>query len=216
MEIVGYIFRCLSSKLDPYYVLYFVLQYFFIVVAPVFFSAAIYTVLSVLINRLGRQYAPLSPRLILWGFVCCDIVATVVQIAGAALIGVAESKRKSPDTANHILLGGLAFQVFSFAVFIILTVWILYRARASIGGRREKYEGGVIAPLIGMDFIIALLVATVMVYLRTCFRLTETAYGVKQKLSSHEVYFGCLEFTPVVVAVFVLNVWHPGMCISKQ
>ncbi len=39
MEIVGYVFRSLSSKVDPYFVPYFVVQYFFIVVAPVFFSA---------------------------------------------------------------------------------------------------------------------------------------------------------------------------------
>ena len=39
MEVVGYVFRSLSSKVDPYSVPYFVVQYFFIVVAPVFFSA---------------------------------------------------------------------------------------------------------------------------------------------------------------------------------
>lgn len=43
MEIVGYIFRSLSSKVDPYFVPYFVVQYFFIVVAPVFFSAGKHT-----------------------------------------------------------------------------------------------------------------------------------------------------------------------------
>ena len=35
LEIVGYIARTLSSKSDPYSVPFFVVQYFFIVVAPV-------------------------------------------------------------------------------------------------------------------------------------------------------------------------------------
>ena len=35
MEIVGYVARILSSRRDPYNVIYFVIQYFFIVVAPV-------------------------------------------------------------------------------------------------------------------------------------------------------------------------------------
>ncbi|MCJ1242413.1 hypothetical protein MMC14_010421, partial [Varicellaria rhodocarpa] len=39
IEVVGYVFRSLSSRIDPYSVPYFVVQYFFIVVAPVFFSA---------------------------------------------------------------------------------------------------------------------------------------------------------------------------------
>jgi hypothetical protein len=113
-EIVGYAFRLLSTKVDPYRVTYFVVQYFFIVVAPVFFSAAIYTVLSILINVLGRQYSPiLSPKAILWVFITCDVVATVVQILGAAMVGVAQSNSKDPTTANNILLGGLAFQAFS-------------------------------------------------------------------------------------------------------
>ena len=88
MEIVGYIFRILSSQDNPYSVPWFVVQYFFIVVAPVMFSAAIYAVVSVLINSYGREYAPMPPKVVLGVFITCDVVATVVQVAGAALVGV--------------------------------------------------------------------------------------------------------------------------------
>ena len=99
-------------------------------VAPVFFAAAIYTVLSILISATkSRSYAPLSPKLILWIFITCDVVATVVQILGAALIGVASSNRKDPTMANNILLGGLAFQAASFLLFIVLYSVFLWRAR---------------------------------------------------------------------------------------
>ena len=40
MELVGYISRTLSSRKNPYAVKYFVVQYFFIVVAPVMFSVS--------------------------------------------------------------------------------------------------------------------------------------------------------------------------------
>ena len=40
MELVGYVSRTLSSKKNPYAVIYFVIQYFFIVVAPVMFSVS--------------------------------------------------------------------------------------------------------------------------------------------------------------------------------
>jgi hypothetical protein len=42
----------------------------------------------------------------------------VIQIVGAALTGVAESNRKDPTTPNNILLAGLAFQAFSFLLFV--------------------------------------------------------------------------------------------------
>ncbi|KAK6440782.1 hypothetical protein LTR95_002981 [Oleoguttula sp. CCFEE 5521] len=197
MEIIGYIPRILSSQKDPYRVAFFVIQYFFIVVAPVLFSAAIYATLSIMIGIYGRRYAPMSPKLILWIFIVCDVVATIVQVAGAALVGSAYSNRKDPTKFNHILLAGLAFQVFSFAVFLAVLAWTLVKARKSPNK-------------ISRSFVVALVVATLAVYLRTCFRLAETAEGLMKVLSTHEVYFGCLEFASIVVAVFVLAWWHPG------
>lgn len=204
MEIVGYIFRCFSSKISPYNVIYFVVQYFFIVVAPVFFSAAIYTILTKLMNRVGgRRMLPLGPRAVLIIFIVCDVVATVTQIGGAAGIGAASSKGKDATNANYILLGGLAFQVFTFLMFVVLLVLFLYRARKVTGTATM------------MPFSLALIAATLLIYLRTCFRLAETAEGLGGSLSTREVYFGCLEFAPVVLAVFLLNLWHPGKWVPS-
>lgn len=197
MEVVGYAFRLLSSRVNPYSVIYFVVQYFFIVVAPVFFSAAIYTILTILINRTKREYAPLPPKVVLWVFITCDIIATIIQVAGAALIGVAESNSRDPTTANNILLAGLAFQVFSFFLFCVCLGVCLYRARKVVVSSLKAFTA-------------ALCAATILVYVRTCFRLSETAAGLRSSLATREVYFGCLEFAPMVIAVFLLAAWHPG------
>ncbi|KAK4499317.1 hypothetical protein PRZ48_009830 [Zasmidium cellare] len=187
MEIAGYIFRLLSSQQDPYSVPWFVVQYFSIVIAPVFFSAAIYTLVSVMINIYGKEFAPLPPKVVLGVFITCDAVATMVQIAGAALVRVAYSNQKDPTTYNHILLAGLAFQVFSFAVFLAVLTWTLVKARKSPAS-------------IDKGFIAALVVAT----------LARLLKGLMENLSTHEAFFGCLEFAPIVVAVFLLTYWHPG------
>lgn len=155
-----------------------------------------------MINVYGRQYAPMPPKLILWIFIVCDVAATIIQIAGAALVGVAYSNQEDPTTPNNILLAGLAFQVFSFAVFLVVLFWTLVKARKS-------------PTTISRSFVAALVVATLAVYLRTCFRLAETAEGLLQNLSTHEVFFGCLEFAPIVVAVFLFTYWHPGRWLPK-
>ena len=49
-------------------------------------------------------------------FITADVVSTIIQVAGAALIGSAESGSRSLTTPNNILLAGLAFQIFSFLV----------------------------------------------------------------------------------------------------
>jgi len=173
------------------------------VVAPLFFAAAIYTILSLLINATGRHHAPLPPRAILWIFITCDVIATIIQIVGAALIGVAESNRRDPTTPNNILLAGLAFQAFTFLIFILLLIAFMIRARKVLFSPVKK------------GFYVAFVLAVVLFYLRVCFRLAETAEGLWGELNTHEVYFGCLEFMPVVLAVWLVVVWHPGRCVPR-
>jgi hypothetical protein len=203
MEVVGYIFRILASRINPYSVAYFVGQYFCIVVAPVFYSAAIYTLISVMINHVGRQYSPLPPKVILWIFIVSDVIATIIQIAGAALVGSAYSNGKDPNTPNNILLAGLAFQVFTFGLFIVLFIWFLTKARTQLNTALKVFAA-------------AVFVATLAVYLRTCIRLAETAEGLLEFLSTHEVIFGCLEFAPIIIAVYIFVYWHPGRWLGSK
>ncbi|WYZ38422.1 hypothetical protein EsH8_III_000336 [Colletotrichum jinshuiense] len=203
-EIVGYVARSLSAKANPYNLIYFILNYFFIVTAPVFLAAGIYTILSALIHRLGRQFSPLPPKFVLWFFITSDAIATITQISGAALIGVKQSRREDPTTANNILLGGLAYQVFSMGFFVITTSIFLFRARHLV--REHKLT----------TFAAAFSAATLLIYLRTCFRLAETAEGLGGKLYSNEIFFGVLEFAPVVLAVILFAIWHPGRCVAKR
>jgi hypothetical protein len=144
-----------------------------------------------------------KPKLILWIFITCDVIATIVQILGAALIGVAASNRKDTTTPNNILLGGLAFQVFTFLVFIILFASFAFKARSGLCKHVSK------------AFYASFTAAVLLFYLRVCFRLSETSEGLYGKLNTHEVYFGTLEFMPVVLAVWLLAAWHPGRCVPR-
>ncbi len=184
------------------------LQYFFIVTAPVFLSAGIYAILSVLITRVGKEYSPIPPKWVLGVFISSDAVMTVVQIIGAAMIGAAESKNKDPTAGKNILLAGLAIQVFSFFIFLSLLSVFLTKSREVLWGASGK-DGRKV-------FLVAFVLATVLVYLRTCFRLAEVAQGVKAYLFTHENYFACLEFAPIAGAMLLFNFWHPGRCLKKR
>lgn len=81
--------------------------------------------------------------------------------------------------------------------------WTLFKARKS-------------PVTVNKGFLAALIVATLAVYLRTCFRLAETAEGLMQNLSTHEAFFGCLEFLPIVVAVYAFTYWHPGHWLDSS
>ena len=59
-------------------------------------------------------------------------------------------------------------------------------------------------------FVPVLFVASLCILLRLIFRLVESGDGVFGYLSSHEAFFGALEYVPVLVAMVLLAVWHPS------
>ena len=150
-------------------------------------------------------------------------------MAGAALIGVRESRRQSPTTANRILLAGLVVQVGSFSGYIVLLVVFLRRCRDSLVGlsrgdaKDARARGGLngvrilLGRMMGVrTWIVGLVVASLLVYLRTIFRMAETSQGVGGYASSHEVFFGVLEFMPIVLAVGILGFVVPGTVVVEE
>ncbi|GAA6032378.1 hypothetical protein JCM8097_008145 [Rhodosporidiobolus ruineniae] len=198
-EIVGYSCR-LQSHFHPFYVNYFIVQYFFIVISPVFYQAALYIALAQALRRLdhfGSTLLRFEPRILMWVMVVADVVTTIIQVVGAALIGVAESARfssrsssLSSDAANDILLAGLAVQTASFLAFIILLGMCIWRSHRTFT-----------AAHLPKRFSLLIFTSATLLLLRTTFRLAETAQGVFGFASSHEALFGTLEYLPVILAI---------------
>lgn len=202
MEAIGYTFRIISNRQSPYNINWYVIQYFFIVCAGVVITSSIYAMLTKLIDATGQRYSLLAPKTVLIIFLACDFFATIIQMAGSAAIGAMETAQKDSSTAKYILLSGLVFQVVAFLVFLILLSNFIYRARHVILS-------------ILRPFTVAMLAATILIYIRTLYRMAETVRAVNKKHPTTEAWFGVLEFAPVVVAVFLFNVWHPGAWINK-
>ncbi|KAF2150327.1 hypothetical protein K461DRAFT_322791 [Myriangium duriaei CBS 260.36] len=219
-ETLGFALRCLSSRLDPYRISFFVGNYFLVTCAPVFISASIYVFVSNLSTWTNAHYGnePVSlalrftPKSLLWTFVGLDIVCTVLQITGAGLIGAKTSKQQDPAIVNRILIAGLAAQSISFILF--LTVLILLVIKLSGIARRNSH-----AKILWRErriTCLAVIVASVLVLVRTVFRLVESAQGVFGFLSSHEHFFIALEMTPILAAVALLILKHPGRIFGRS
>jgi len=245
MEIVGYGSRTVSTQ-NTFIVIAFILNYFFIVTAPVFFTAALYLSLSIAARRRNAtSILPIRPRLLVIIFVVIDVVTTALQVLGAAFIGVSESARADGETpfittkaANDILLAGLAVQNASFLVFLILLAVVAIRNRKLKPAhthtdvmeekKGEHTNGAVMAndpTLVHHDsedgivasstdnseqqyrlpplFLVVLGTTSLLIWLRTLFRLAETAEGVFGFASTNEALFGCLEYTPVIIALAI-------------
>ncbi|GAA6018526.1 hypothetical protein JCM10207_007206 [Rhodosporidiobolus poonsookiae] len=200
-EIVGYACR-LQSHFNPFMVNFFIVQYFFIVISPVFFQAALYISLALALRRLdhfGSTLLRFEPKLLMWVMVVADVVTTVIQVVGAALIGVSESARfrnrsssLTSDQANDILLAGLAVQSATFLAFICLMVLCIVRSERTFTANHFPKR-----------FSLSIFLSAFLLLLRTTFRLAETAQGVFGFASSHEALFGTLEYLPVILAIAI-------------
>ncbi|KAK5053340.1 hypothetical protein LTR84_002314 [Exophiala bonariae] len=220
-ELIGYVFRFLSAHQDPYRISFFVGQYFCITVAPVFISASIYVGLGQLVAwaststtlKTGSFLSRLRPKAILWTFISADILCTALQVAGAAVVGERTSNHEDPTQANDILIAGLAAQVASFCLFLVLLamfVWLL-ATNPSLDcapGTTDRHLHR------ARMYTCVVSVAGILIFVRTIFRLVESAQGVFGELSSHEVYFGTLEMATVVIATVLLGIWPPKALLN--
>jgi uncharacterized membrane protein YecN with MAPEG domain len=90
-------------------------------IAPVFFAASIYLILSRIIVHYGIHHARISPKAISLTFMSCDFIALVLQATGGAIADTASTPQGS-HVGTHIMVGGLGFQVLSLLLFIALAV----------------------------------------------------------------------------------------------
>ncbi|KAK0563553.1 hypothetical protein OC861_004739 [Tilletia horrida] len=211
MEVVGYGGRAAASK-NPFLLNPFIIQYFFIVVAPVFLAAALYWALSVIIRSRPayRSLSPLGPRMLIAVFVIFDVLTIFAQVVGAAFIGASESQSGrgkvpfiSPDNANNIVIAGLAVQAAAFLVFLLIFVFFFVR----LYGKNSPITA---SERPNPKMFVTILVAGVLIYMRTLFRLAESAQGLISQISRNQALFGVFETMPIMLTVLILAAFPLG------
>ncbi|KAI1860637.1 uncharacterized protein JN550_011485 [Neoarthrinium moseri] len=179
---------------------------------PAFFSAAIYLCLARVIAVYGGHISRLKPRTYTITFMMCDAIALVLQASGGALVGGDSSS--SFEKGLSILRAGLAFHVAGMVIFVALAsdyAWSAYRRREhwtpkfSCLQESRKFH----------YFLIGLIVATLCIFIRTCYRLAELSMGLDSDLANDENAFMVLEGGMVAAAVIAITILHPGVAFER-
>lgn len=175
-----------------------------LIVAPVFFSAALYVLLGMLISLMGRTSSVLSPKWYAIIFCICDVISLVVQAVGGALASAA-ANTVGGDTAKgtNIMVGGIAFQLFTMTLFAVFGLDFLRRIRRAEPPRSIKLV------------LLAMVVSFAMIYIRSIYRTIELAQGWFGHLITHEGYFIGLDAAVMVVAVGVFNFIDPAVLLPR-
>ncbi|OTA69396.1 hypothetical protein K449DRAFT_428844 [Hypoxylon sp. EC38] len=214
-EGIGYSVR-LGSSFDPWNVALYATSTAFIIVAPVFVSAAIYFTVPEAIEILGVEHSLIDiTRYPL--FIWIDVVGFVLQLVG---IIIAFSDL-SADTGlgNHAKIGspiiaaGVAVQAMSLALFLFLFSIVLFRATRA----NKQFGYTTFHPVHGfvpiahrfMFFLAMLLISTLCLFARALYQTIILGDGLDGWTAKNQALFAGLDSLLVGEAVVGLVVAHP-------
>lgn len=149
---------------------------------------------------LDLSLSRLPPKAYYYLFIPCDLVSLVLQGAGG---GLSSSSSGSSQAGVDVAIAGLSFQVFTLVVFIGLAGD--YAVRYWRNAHTEKSF-----PRNFRVFVAFLSLAIILILIRCIYRIDELSDGYNGPLIHDEGLFVGLEGVMIIVAVFVLNVGHPG------
>ncbi|CAD6566894.1 MAG: hypothetical protein ASARMPRED_000182 [Alectoria sarmentosa] len=218
LEVLGYIGRIMSWY-NPFNQNGFLMQIVCLTIAPAFLAAGIYLTLSRIVITFGPANSHIKPLTYPRIFIPCDVISLLLQAIGGGMASVASHQDKSPSTGDHIMVAGLAFQVVTLLIFQLLCldfmIKTLRRMRTMGDAALDPKHAMLRASTKFRAFLVALGLATFCIFTRSIYRVAELSEGWTGALIENQHLFIGFEGAMVIVAVLVLNLFHPGYCFRE-
>ncbi|PVH75687.1 RTA1-domain-containing protein [Cadophora sp. DSE1049] len=199
----------------------FLMQIVCLTIAPAFIAGGIYLCLRRIVYAFGPENSRIAPETYTRFFIPCDLLSLLLQAAGGGIASSASHQHKSTKVGDRIMVAGLAFQVLTLLVFMILCGDFAIRTRRrykSLGEaafdqnphfvtlrHSKKFKG----------FLAALTLATICIFWRSVYRVAELAEGWTGSLIKRQWLFVGFEGVMVIVACLALNLFNPAFAFSE-
>ncbi len=190
-----------TGELEPY-----ILQSIFLLLAPVLFAASLYMTYGRCVLAVGGdRYSLISPCWTTRVFVFGDIFSFLIQSSGAGLL----VKGGDPAMGEHIIVGGLIFQVLIFAFFI----YVAFHFNTRFRGRPviDHYPDVPWQACLNM-----LYVTSVAVMVRNVFRVVEYAMGSDGYLLENEWPVYVFDGVLMLFTMACFFYWYPSNLRSHK
>lgn len=124
-------------------------------------------------------------------------------------------------TGEHITIGGLAVQLVFFSVFIATSTIVHYRIRKNPTEKAftPSRSSGALSVLHNTTWetvMTGLYVSSILILVRSIFRLIEYAQGNGGYLISHEVFMYVFDSMLMFFTMIVMSVFHPSKVLSPS
>ncbi|KAL2210916.1 RTA1 protein [Sarocladium strictum] len=204
---IGGVFQCIGycgriwAHFDDTALGGFVMQAILILVAPALYAASIYMILGRLIRTLHAE--DLSSIPVKWLtkiFVAGDVVAFGLQGSGGGI--QAGGTSKSYKRGERIILAGLFVQIAIFSIFVITASTIHRR----IG--KSPTPAGVQRTIPWRRHLYALYASSVLILVRSIFRVIEYIQGNGGYLFAHEIFLYIFDALLMAMVMVIFAVWY--------
>ncbi|KUJ09185.1 RTA1-domain-containing protein [Mollisia scopiformis] len=210
-ETLGYVGRALNAgqtygnwTTGPY-----IMQSLLLLLAPALFAASIYMVLGrIIVLTDGEAHSPIRVKWLTKVFVAGDVISFLAQSGGGGMLAKAKSKSDT-NTGEHVITVGLGIQVLFFGLFIIVAGIFNYRLRAMPSLRSKQLT------VPWQSYLFVLYGASLMIMIRSVFRIAEYVMGQDGFLLAHEYFLHIFDATLMFLTMVLFNVYHPSRIITK-
>ncbi|KAM6521626.1 hypothetical protein FSOLCH5_006382 [Fusarium solani] len=209
-EVVGHAARAYNADESPNYSdVPFIMQTLLLLLAPALFAASIYMILGRLIRVLDAEhFSIIRTRWLTKIFVLGDILSFAVQGIGGGIMAGADDK-DGVDLGQNVVLIGLGIQIAFFAGFII--VISIFHYRILLQPTKTSQE----TLLPWSQYILVLYFVSLLIMIRSIFRVAEFAAGQTSVLQTSEAYLYCLDTMLMFFVCIVFNVRHPSQVVQN-
>jgi hypothetical protein len=181
-----------------------------ITIAPVFISGAIYLCLTRIIVLYGQHNSRFAPRVVAITFMTSDFLSLLLQAIGGAIADTSDPGTPMRQTGVDIMIAGLLLQAISLFLFLIVIADFAWRSRRGVLDQdpaRQRTRKG----LLFKAFLASILLSTVVILVRSVFRVAELWGGFSGDLWNDETDFLVLDGAMIAIAVVCLTALHPGL-----
>ncbi|KAG6829095.1 hypothetical protein H0H92_005708 [Tricholoma furcatifolium] len=151
-------------------------------------------------------------------FITCDVISLVIQGTGGGLASV--NAKTNPAPGGHIMLAGIAFQLVIIVLFTCLVTEfsVRYSRNKPINKMGSTESLTIPKPMSRklrlMSFGLAF--NTTCLFIRAVYRLIELSNGWTGRIIRTQLYFNILDGGMITLAIYTLNIFHPGFFLTER
>ncbi|KAF2004310.1 RTA1 like protein [Amniculicola lignicola CBS 123094] len=187
----------------------FIMQGVFLLVAPLFLAATVYMMLGrTIILAGGAEVSIIKPIWCTRLFVGADVATLVIQGNGAGIMGTMQLELAL--AGEKIVIAGLALQVATFIVFLIIAGDFHIRMNKKTQSTTAYGQSTEWRKMLWILYTLSSLIL-----LRCVFRLIEYSMGNNSYLIAHEWTLYVFDTTPMFLVLVLMLVLQPSKYVPE-